>query len=329
MLRDLDAAGTLAVVAGARRVADRAEAELLAAVVHWVDLHPVTETDPEASWRLKARCVVHHPDGTVTSEPPLAGAGTPSVAEFAVEELATALDLSYGACLRLVSEAVELCFRLPRLWGLVQAGRLQAWRARKVAEHTTHLGPDAVAFVDRHAAVTGRSNRIPPIQALVHEALCRFEPDHAQGVEEAALAARGVWFEHRDSTATTTLTARLDTLDGIDLENTVADLASGIGRLGDHRPLDIRRATALGMLAHPQRTLDLFSRWRRRGPPPPLAEPGAQRSRAERCPRRRSTCTSPATTSRRPPAPVAPGGGAARGRDPGPAPRLAASVSPA
>ena len=264
MLRDLDAAGTLAVVAGARRVADRAEAELLAAVVHWVDLHPVTETAPEASWRLKARCVVHHPDGTVTSEPPLAGAGTPSVAEFAVEELATALDLSYGACLRLVSEAVELCFRLPRLWGLVQAGRLQAWRARKVAEHTTHLGPDAVAFVDRHAAVTGRSNRIPPIQALVHEALCRFEPDHAQGVEEAALAARGVWFEHRDSTATTTLTARLDTLDGIDLENTVADLASGIGRLGDHRPLDIRRATALGMLAHPQRTLDLFSTGERR-----------------------------------------------------------------
>ena len=30
-----------------------------------------------------------------------------------------------------------------------------------------------------------------------------------------------------------------------------------MGRLGDNRTLDVRRASALGMLAHPQRALDL------------------------------------------------------------------------
>ena len=71
------------------------------------------------------------------------------------------------------------------------------------------------------------------------------------------LAHRGVWFDHRESTATTIMTARVDTLDALDLDGTVSDLASTIGRLGDTSPLDVRRATALGMLAHPLRALDL------------------------------------------------------------------------
>ena len=87
--------------------------------------------------------------------------------------------------------------------------------------------------------------------------MLRCDPDQAAGVEQAALDARGVWFDHRASTATTDLTARLDTLDALDLQASVGDLAGLLGRLGDHRPADLRRATALGMLAHPQRALDL------------------------------------------------------------------------
>ena len=52
----------------------------------------------------------------------------------------------------------------------------------------------------------------------------------------------------------------MDTLDALDLDGTLADLAAALGRLGDHRALDLRRATALGMLAHPQRVLDLAAR---------------------------------------------------------------------
>src|SRR3954451_13914350 len=47
-LRDLDARAVLDEVAAARRQADREEARLLALVVAYVDLHPVTDpgTDP-------------------------------------------------------------------------------------------------------------------------------------------------------------------------------------------------------------------------------------------------------------------------------------------
>jgi hypothetical protein len=134
----------------ARRAADREEARLLALAVHWVDLHPVTDQDfDNADDDQLAR---------------LGGVGTPGIAEFAVEELVAALGLSYHAGMRLVTEAVELCFRLPRLWSLVQDGRLQAWKARQVAAETTGLSRAAVGFVDRHAATTGTRNRIPPIR---------------------------------------------------------------------------------------------------------------------------------------------------------------------
>jgi hypothetical protein len=238
-LRDLAPAEVLSFATEQRRIADRAEARLLALAVHWVDLHPVT-------------------DDQVGVVP--AGAGTPGVGEYAVEALAATLGLSYAAGLRLVSEAVELCFRLPRLWSLVQGGRLQAWKARGVAAETTRLSPEAVGFVDRHLAVVAGRNTTPTpgkLRELVHEAMLRCDPDQAAGVEQAALDARGVWFDHRASTATTDLTARLDTLDALDLEASVADLAGLLGSLGDDRSFDLRRATALGLLAHPQRALDL------------------------------------------------------------------------
>jgi hypothetical protein len=132
----------------------------------------------------------------------------------------------------------------------VQDGSLQAWKARQVARATAQLSAAAVAFVDRHLAVTARSNRIPVLNPVIHEARLRCDPDQAAAVEQNAL-------DHRESTATTLLTARLDTLDALDLDGTITDLAGVLGRLGDHRDLDDRRASALGMLAHPQRALDL------------------------------------------------------------------------
>src|SRR3954451_23063734 len=258
-LRDLGPGDALAYVAGCRRDADREEAHLLAGVGHFIDLHPVTDQSQAATPRSRTRFLHDANDGQGLVEPPLGGPGTPGVAEFAVEELAAALGVSYPTGLQLAIEAVELCYRLPRLWALVQQGLLQAWKARQVARATTGLSPAAVAFVDAHVAVTGRHNKTPAPGAVVHEARLQCDPDQAAGVEQAALDARGVWLDHRESTATTQLNARLDTLDALDLDHAVTDLATTLGDLGDARPLDIRRATALGLLANPQRALDLFA----------------------------------------------------------------------
>lgn len=260
-VRDLDARQVLAAVVDRRRCADRAEADLLALVVHFLDLHPVIGDVTPA-----VVTVPGDSSGWAAALPPVllpvAGQGAPEVAEHAVAELGAALGLPYRAALRLVGDSVELCFRLPRLWSLVQAGRLQAWKARQVASATPTLPAATVAFVDRHLAVAGRHNHVPlNLHPVIHEALLRCDPEVAEGREEAALAARDVTFDFGRSTATcatAAMTATLDTLDAMDLDTTIGDLASAMGRLGDTSPLGVRRSHALGMLADPQHVLDVF-----------------------------------------------------------------------
>ena len=123
-VRDLDASAVLDAVVERRRAADRAEADLLALAVHWVDLHPVTDEHPAATSPTQPAGGLAAALGPgFFARAPLAGEGTPGVAEYAVEELAAALGLSHLAGLALVAEAVELRYRLPRLWALVQDGR--------------------------------------------------------------------------------------------------------------------------------------------------------------------------------------------------------------
>ena len=97
-VRDLDAAAVLDAVASARRAADAEEARLLALAVHWVDLHPVTSEHPAATFPTQRTGGLASALGPGFFAPaPLAGDGTPAVAEYAVEELAAALNLSHAA----------------------------------------------------------------------------------------------------------------------------------------------------------------------------------------------------------------------------------------
>src|SRR6476620_866661 len=122
-VRDLDASAVLDAVVAARRAADAEEARLLALAVHWVDLHPVTPEQPAATFPTQRTGGLASALGPAFFDPaPLAGDGTPGVAEDAVEGLSAAVGLAHLAGLALVAEAVELRFRLPRLWALVQSG---------------------------------------------------------------------------------------------------------------------------------------------------------------------------------------------------------------
>ena len=247
---------SLAALGERRRTADRAEADVLTLAVQVAGFFPVTESTSVAG---------HGDDSLLLDDPGehrgIGGPGTPPVAERAVVEVGATLGVSYAAALALVAEAVELVHRLPRLWALVHDGRLQAWKARRVATYTQPLSIAAADFVDRQVAMVAIRNRLPGnLPGLVHEALVQCDPETAEGVEEAALTARGVWFDYRagDSTATSHLTAALDTLDALDLDATLGEMATSMGRLGDTSSYDVRRAHALGMLANPQHSLDVF-----------------------------------------------------------------------
>ena len=70
--------------------------------------------------------------------------------------------------------------------------------------------------MDRQAAIAGRRNRLPvSLSGLVTQALNLFDPEIAEGLEEAALAHREVVFDYTgtESIGTARLTATLDTLD--------------------------------------------------------------------------------------------------------------------
>src|SRR5919112_640655 len=104
----------------------RADAVLMVAAVTWAEQHPPESIDEAATW------VTPGGDTGLT----LAGEGAPLVAEFCIAEFALAIGRSTDGGRALVASAVELKYRLPRVWARVAAGDLEAWRARRIAQAT-------------------------------------------------------------------------------------------------------------------------------------------------------------------------------------------------
>ena len=318
-VRALDAAAALGELGAARRAADLAEADGWRWRCTW------STCSRSRRSRRRRRGSPTSSSSTRTVPCPVAGDGTPEVAERAVVEIGAALGVSYRSALCLVADAVELRSGCRRLWRLVQAGRLQAWKARRVAQATTRLSAEAAGFVDRQAAIAGRRNRLPAsLSGLVTRALNLFDPEVAEGLEEAALAHREVVFDYSgtESIGTARPTATLDTLDARDLDAAVSDLAATMGRLGDSSPVGLRRAHALGLLAY-----SCNGCWTCSAPPPsrPGHRPGVERHPGDplpprhqrRPPRRRGGRAEPGRDR-----------GTARRRHPRPVGRLAAPHRP-
>jgi hypothetical protein len=76
--------------------------------------------------------------------------------------------------------------------------------------------------------------------------------------EENALAARKVDLIAGTTPATTDVVMSLDTPDAEAFDRTLVQIAAALKALGDDDGLDIRRARAVGVLADPQRALDLL-----------------------------------------------------------------------
>jgi hypothetical protein len=238
-----------AAVLGAARAAVtarmRADADLLAAAAQWALLHPVVEAVDAAGWVFGEDLVA------------LAGPGAPLVAEFAPAELAAVLGWRTETVTQLMGEAWELQTRLRRVWADVQALRLSVPLARFAAEQTRDLDPDQARRADRLLAGAAKLTR-PMITRIVEDIRLHADPDRAVALEQNALAARGVEVRPGLCPATLEVVMSLDVADAEAFEDTVAHLADRLGRLGDPGDLEVRRARAVGILAHPQAALDLL-----------------------------------------------------------------------
>ncbi|HEX2894759.1 MAG TPA: DUF222 domain-containing protein [Marmoricola sp.] len=247
-----DATGILAVARGARAAANAAEAQVLASAVEWAHLHTVSDLDDAATWWSGSKAM-----GQDTGIP-IAGEGAPLASEFAVLEFATALGLSADAGRNLVGLALELAHRLPRVWARVQRGSLAPWRAKRIAEHTLHLSPEAASFVDAQVAPFAHKTGPAQTQRLVDEAIARFMPQVAAEQRERSAEQRYFTIDHDQVSfaGTSRVHGEMDLADALDLEDAVRRGAEQLATLGNTESLDVRRSLAVGMLARGEQTLE-------------------------------------------------------------------------
>ena len=183
------------------------EVRVLELAVEWARLHPVPEGGAAASWEQSGLYA--------ETTAPLAGPGTPEVAEFAPLELSAALALSHDAARALIADALDLTYRLPRLWALTRAGRVAVWRARRIAVETRDLSVAAAAHADRLVcAVPDKVDRVQ-VGALIEEARLYHDPDRAAEEERHQLTHRGVWLHRGTRPATTDVVMTMDTPDAL------------------------------------------------------------------------------------------------------------------
>ncbi|GAA1478587.1 hypothetical protein GCM10009623_30330 [Nocardioides aestuarii] len=233
-------------------MADRAEVDLLQLAVQWAIVHPAEW--PEDSERYRLRGGGEAPVG-------LAGPGAPLVAEFSVAEFGAAVGMTPEAGKYYLGHALELRYRLPRLWEQVLTGTVPAWRARRVADATIGRGlsMEAAAFVDAHVAAVAGKVRVSQLDRLVDEAVGRHMPETAEKERNEA-EDRRCFVIHTDQPSfngTAQVTGELDLIDAFALEDAIREGAEELADLGCTESLDVRRSMAAGMLARHQPTLDL------------------------------------------------------------------------
>ncbi|MFV0253171.1 MAG: DUF222 domain-containing protein [Beutenbergiaceae bacterium] len=223
-----------------------AEVERMLAVVRWALAHPPATATDAATFAL--------PGGSgqrSMERVPLNEAEVPTVAAWAVAEMAAALGLSAEAGRRLVSEALELAFRLPRIWARLRAGEVEVWRARQVARATVALPGTAADFVDRHLAAVNGTVRYSQIENAVTEAEARFDEERFRRSAAAQRERRHleVGLSQTSLGGLTPVGGSMDLPDALDLHAAVAHAARQRADRGDAAPLEVRRARALGDIA--------------------------------------------------------------------------------
>lgn len=189
--------------------------------------------------------------------------GTPPVAEFLSLEIAALLGMSpvSGACL--IGDVLNCVYRRPAMWEAVQTGAVRWYRATEVIGlvNAAGLPLDAAQWVDQRIApllqTLPRGRAIRTLRGLIAIAA----PELARERERQSREERHVtiWTPTIEAGGCCIVAGRLDVTDATALDDTLSRLAETLAAHGDTDPIDIRRATALGILAEPSRALSLLT----------------------------------------------------------------------
>src|SRR5699024_792400 len=145
----------------------------------------------------------------------------------------------------LLTQALEIAERLPRLYERVLDGRTRPYMARMVAEETLNLSDEAALFVDAQVAAAGAVRGRWAIQGLVREAMIAHMPD-----EYAALLAAEKGPTRRAEIGVGQnglgwVDATVSAFAAVDLDATLSYGAAQLKAAGSAEDLDARRSYAL------------------------------------------------------------------------------------
>jgi hypothetical protein len=205
--------------------------------VEWVLLHPGDEVDDQSGegvdWSMR--------------EMEIAGEGAPTIDEGAIAEFALAIGISTDSGRVYLGDAVELAYRLPRIWRKVTAGTLPVWKARRIAQATMSLPPEGAGFVDRALYFVAHKCTFAEIDRQVEKARAEYDPAETERRRREAADERHVKVHlgHMTHDGLVPISGMVDVADAVALDTAVAAKAD---TLDPALPLDVRRAIAVGML---------------------------------------------------------------------------------
>ena len=253
-VEDLGASGVLSRLADAERRDREVQREKLWLAYQWCVLHPATAETGTATWGDAGL------PGLGDCDASLGGEGTPGVAAFVAEELGARIGVSTQSAMGLMADALDLRHRLPLLWVMVEAGEVAPYKARRVAADTRCLPFEGARWVDVQLAARVDGFGLPTIERLVALAAARFAPEEQAEQEQRSRSRRYVTLTHPrpgEFAGTSWLEAAGDTQDLTAFYDLVCEEARRLGRLGDTGDYETRKATALGIIAARQGSLDL------------------------------------------------------------------------
>ena len=219
------------------------EAERMAVVAHWADLHapsPEAELSGGKDAVTGERFLPAGPDGMVVSE-------------FAAPTLGALIGVGSWAAASLIDDALNLRHRHPRLDALVKAGKVAVWQGRRVATATAkaELTDDDARLVD--VATAADFARLPFDRAMeiLEAELLRAASSTLAEQQRRAQEKKFARAYRSNDAGMKTFVAQLTAAEIARVDAMVTHLADRLLAMGDTRPVDVRRAVAFLMLADP------------------------------------------------------------------------------
>ena len=163
------------------------------------------------------------------------GEGTPEVSEYCAAELGALQGTGMAAARALIADALDLRYRLPRLWNRVLTGGVRAWQARKIAEQTRPLTWQACADVDHALSDFVDMMPWPRFAILLSAAILHADPALAAERAQRCRSTQDVFsFDSKDGLKT--IVAKAAAGDAIWFLATVNRIADILAAQGDTDP---------------------------------------------------------------------------------------------